>query len=228
MKRRLLIIAIFLLVGAVVNVAVAWGVIARARWAQMTPSLDQTGHPWPVTVPELWPPADGLITRRSVGLVVRSWHTSERREIRGVTTLRWSKHFVVRIAESGLPFSTLRWQNPPAPESVVGTDVHHHLRFGRHPTPTLTLWTRGIRIPDGVPGFRERYWKVLPVQPIWPGFAVNTLLYATLLWLLIPGPFALRRLLRVRRGLCPECAYPIGESSVCTECGRLLPKRVAT
>ncbi len=42
------------------------------------------------------------------------------------------------------------------------------------------------------------------------------------------GPFALRRFLRVRRGLCPKCAYPMGESSVCTECGRALPKRART
>ncbi len=59
----------------------------------------------------------------------------------------------------------------------------------------------------------------LPWRPLWPGFAINTIFYATLLWLLIPGLFALRRFLRVRRGLCPNCAYPTGESSVCTECG---------
>ena len=62
--------------------------------------------------------------------------------------------------------------------------------------------------------------------PIWPGFAVNTLFYAGLLWLLILGPFALRRLIRRRRGLCPKCAYPIGESFVCSECGCELPQRV--
>ncbi len=58
-----------------------------------------------------------------------------------------------------------------------------------------------------------------------PGFAVNTLLYATFLWLLIPGPFVLRRFIRVKRGLCPRCAYPMGESDVCSECGKALPQR---
>ncbi len=43
-----------------------------------------------------------------------------------------------------------------------------------------------------------------------------------------PGPFVLRRFLRVRRGLCPKCAYPIGESLVCTECGGALAKRART
>ncbi len=38
----------------------------------------------------------------------------------------------------------------------------------------------------------------------------------------------LRRFLRVRRGLCPKCAYPMGESSVCTECGCELAKRART
>ncbi len=68
----------------------------------------------------------------------------------------------------------------------------------------------------------------LPLRPIWPGFALNTLSYAVILWLLAGGLFALRRFLRVQQGLCPKCAYPMGESAVCTECGRLLPKRVAT
>ncbi len=68
----------------------------------------------------------------------------------------------------------------------------------------------------------------LPLRPLWLGFAVNTLFYAAVLWLLILGPFALRRLIRRRRGLCPKCGYPMGESSVCTECGVELAKRAAT
>ncbi len=66
-------------------------------------------------------------------------------------------------------------------------------------------------------------WVPIPLGVIWPGFALNTLFYAAILWALIPGPFALRRYLRLRRGLCPKCAYPMGESAVCTECGRPLP-----
>ena len=63
----------------------------------------------------------------------------------------------------------------------------------------------------------------LPARPLWPGFAINTLFYATILWLLMYGLSALRRFLRLRRGLCPKCAYPMGESSVCSECGKPLP-----
>jgi hypothetical protein len=70
----------------------------------------------------------------------------------------------------------------------------------------------------------------LPVVPLWPGFAINALFYAVILWLLFAAPFALRRRRRIKRGLCLACAYPIGESEVCTECGRphtVKPKEMA-
>ena len=58
-----------------------------------------------------------------------------------------------------------------------------------------------------------------PMGILWPGFAINTVFYAFILWLLFAGPFALRRRRRIKRGLCPKCAYPVGTSDVCTECG---------
>ena len=58
-------------------------------------------------------------------------------------------------------------------------------------------------------------WTFIPLRPIWLGFVGNTLFYAGLLYL----PFVVRRFIRVRRGLCPACAYQRGESDVCSECG---------
>jgi hypothetical protein len=63
------------------------------------------------------------------------------------------------------------------------------------------------------------------VRPIWPGFAINTLFYAGILWVMFAAPFALRRRRRIKRGLCPACAYPVGDSSVCTECGKTVQPR---
>jgi hypothetical protein len=70
----------------------------------------------------------------------------------------------------------------------------------------------------------DRYGAVshLPCFPIWPGFAINTIFYAAILWLLFFAPGSLRRMIRRRRGLCPACAYPVGTSPVCTECGQRL------
>ncbi len=75
-----------------------------------------------------------------------------------------------------------------------------------------------------LPGRQVPY--AIPLYPIWTGFAVNTVFYAAILSLLIAGLFALRGFIRTRRGLCPKCGYPMGESAVCTECGKALPNRV--
>ena len=67
--------------------------------------------------------------------------------------------------------------------------------------------------------------RTIPLIPLWPGFAVNTLFYAVILWMLFAAPLALRRRRRIKRGLCPACAYPVGDSSVCTECGKQVTPR---
>lgn len=51
---------------------------------------------------------------------------------------------------------------------------------------------------------------------------VDTALHAAIVWAVAVAPFALRRRSRARRRLCPACAYPVGSSSVCTECGEQL------
>ena len=63
--------------------------------------------------------------------------------------------------------------------------------------------------------------------PIWPGFAINTIFYATGLWLLGLIPVAVRRHIRFGRGQCRACGYDLrgrehgkaSEPSVCPECG---------
>ena len=65
--------------------------------------------------------------------------------------------------------------------------------------------------------------RQLPLRPIWPAFAINTVFYAVGLWGLFAAPFALRRRRRIRRGLCPKCAYDLRnrptDSTTCPECG---------
>jgi hypothetical protein len=65
---------------------------------------------------------------------------------------------------------------------------------------------------------------VVPVDPSYPHAAINTLFYAAILWLLFVALRGLRRQRRIKRGLCPACAYLIGTSPVCTECGKALPE----
>ena len=66
----------------------------------------------------------------------------------------------------------------------------------------------------------------LPVTPIWSGFFVNACCFAALTWMLIAGPMALRRMIRRRRGLCPQCAYDLRGTghAACPECGTEVAK----
>jgi len=111
-------------------------------------------------------------------------------------------------------------------------------RWDREPTrtasgqwgPLKTVIVGGVELPyfahsptpSGSPNVT--YLRALPLCPIWPGFGINTAFYAVVLWLLFAVPSSLRRWRRIRRGLCPKCAYPVGTSEVCTECGMRVHK----
>jgi hypothetical protein len=68
--------------------------------------------------------------------------------------------------------------------------------------------------------------RSVPIRPIWPGFAINTIFYAAILWL---APGKIRRFIivrrRIRRHRCPACGYQIAEGvgPMCSECGVALP-----
>ncbi len=227
MKRRLLIIALFLLLGAVVNVAVAWGC---AIWSSVrdidsdfpsAPPDDIKVHLPPGWLAPSHPNVSFTRQRHNVGsgfgLRVEKFGVSE--HLYGVNIVGPDR--VLHIHESGWPALALR--------------CHSLIDYSMLDFQTRTLrpngWSGGIAPSSFLSPRLHNHWVVpfpaydppLPLRPIWPGSVINTLFYAGLLWLLIPGPFALRRFLRLRRGLCPKCAYPMGESAVCTECGKPLP-----
>ena len=64
--------------------------------------------------------------------------------------------------------------------------------------------------------------RVLPLRPIWRGFVFNTIFYAVILSVLCYAPAKLRRSVRARRGMCPVCAYDLrhADHAVCPECSR--------
>ncbi len=230
MKCWLAKLVVFLLLGAIVNVAVAWGCAVRldirkdsftSVYRSLDPDETQTKDPF------WW-----VIRRSRPG----GFYFSSRRGT--------PQHGPGPNASEGLPEllvpnwardQLLPWQS----DSTAQLDEIGYWTVDARGWPQLSLWCvwatnvgrprpaeGGIQLPERWVMEHDRQWlrrTTLPYRPIWSGFAINTIFYAALLWLLIPGPFALRRLLRVRRGLCPKCAYPMGESSVCTECGKPLP-----
>ena len=235
MKRRLLTMLIFLLAGAVVNVAVAWGC---ATWSPLRLSSSLVDKPteveqnWWRTVasPECAPSATAVWRSNGFGcssllaLGDRSGEALFRRDKTGQATFNASVTATmdrVTTIRAGWPYESYsgeRWD--------VGITLMTPIPMLGHQVTTwreadLQSFAMTFDRPARLGGSSFR---MLPLRPLWPGFLLNTLFYATLLWLLIRGLFALRRLLRVRRGQCPKCAYPMGESVVCTECGKPVPK----
>ena len=80
--------------------------------------------------------------------------------------------------------------------------------------------------------WRNGFESFLPIRPVWPGFAINTIFYGAALWLVFCAGhgFVSRRIRRKRRrrGQCLHCGYdlrgqappPEGQSTKCPECGR--------
>ena len=81
--------------------------------------------------------------------------------------------------------------------------------------------------PDGLPRdrpFHIRVFRSFGLSGTTFECGINTLFYAALLWLLFDGLLILHRFVRLQRGRCLGCGYPMGQSPVCTECGGALPK----
>ena len=209
--RFLTRVIVFLLLGAIVNVAVAWGL---ARWAVPTNGRELTP-----TESERCFGSRGMIYRiltinpglERQGVGFRSLFVVGQGELRTRDGSHPPSDLMLYAFESGWPCNSQaaewRWIGPinsPLTRTLQGGLVTPLTDLPSSRLPWVTL-----NLPF-----------VLPWRPIWPGFAINTLFYAVVLWGLLAAPFALRRRRRIKRGLCAKCAYPVGTSDVCTECGQ--------
>src|SRR6185503_16154436 len=92
--------------------------------------------------------------------------------------------------------------------------------------PTSAITTNvsgGIALRGRLAAGPSRDAMVLPLRPVWPGFAANAIVFAAVCWMLFVAPSVLRKALRTKRGLCPACGYDLrgnaAGSNVCPECG---------
>jgi len=211
-KRWALRILLFLLGGAIVNVAVAWAI---AFW------LDVNGRGGPDSSYETLQAqifrcagathVEVQVKRASSANLAKA--ADSLADTLGVWLPTISDSHAVIVDLRGWPFLSLAtWHVPPTFERFT-TESASRMRWGIR---TGRRWSHAYLVP-----------RALPLRPLWPGFAINTLFYAGVLWVLLAGPFALRRMIRKRRGRCAQCAYPIGQSPVCTECGAAISKHVA-
>ena len=201
MKRRVLQIIVLLVLGAIVNVAVAWGIVEFVA---------PYSSPW----------AEGLMgTPRKIPPFVGLTHKSHANS-RGT----WDVESGYRAF--GFDIYLLRTLH-----GGIGNHFQSHSMVVGW--PAQSVWSRHVytsKVVDGNPPIYEEevtgilvgdLW--LPCTVIWPGFAINTIFYAAMLGVVFFVPGMVKRRVRRRRGLCPACAYPVGTSPVCTECGASLP-----
>jgi len=205
--RVVALLLAWLVAGATLNVAVAWGFV---YWPVGLDYQSNDDVP-PADIDEmtqLVPP--GWTMSPWFDYRVRTWCVNFDNvgcdlpsELDDATTLSGStvsvgngpimpRNTVIRL-QAGWPMKSLQW-------SSFGGSMVDSLPY----TFQTSVVVKNRRLPTGM----------LPIR-----FAINTLFYAGVLWVLCCGPFALRRMIRRRRGRCPNCSYPIGQSPVCTECG---------
>ena len=211
MRRTLITTAIFLLAGAVVNVAVAWGCAAWMNPPQLrSRSLtDDERMTWVEEAPLDYPSAPGRVDSSTAFCLswkyMRAYQQAADRPVRLYFRLE---------KKAGWPLL-----------ASCGTVWGVQSSDGNRADKTVGLNVPVSHVPFSSSTASHR---LVPIVPLWRGTTVNTLFYAALLWPPICGPFVLRRLIRMKRRRCVKCGYPLGGSPVCTECGKPLPKRAVT
>jgi hypothetical protein len=200
-----------LLLGVCLTVAVSWAI---AVWGATDGNFrGKMGMPgqfdWPVKAPAEWEPprrvawAVGRGVRFDGGAVAHQY----------APTGPW---YVASGVRYGWPVPAMQWR-----VAFVAKGMGDKLVIP-------TGMTTGVKLP-GQPIHSvvwyapSQFERRLPLLPVWPGFAVSTVLYASLaaaVWLLCRARSTLRRRHRIRRGLCLACGYAVGGLPICPECGR--------
>ena len=226
MKRWLVRICVFLLLGAIINVAVAWGGMSLNTLRVSDASLDHR-----VTISDKHAVQDRTRSLQALGWRPTPADSTYIYRLIGAPLHDNFGRSILWIEESDLNpdfrgiFSGFMESRQAAIEYIAGWpmqslrgDAWNKTAFDwRRPAPQ---WVAGsVILLGGTGNGFDTFDLALPLLPIWPGFAINTVFYAFIVWLLFAVPFVLRRRRRIRRGLCPKCAYPVGTSDVCTECG---------
>ena len=221
MKSRVIQrVVVFLLLGAIVNVAVAWGCSRGNVWPpkQNLTNYD-TSTMWSRVAQSHWPVSPrGLDRRQRFGC--RFDETASAQSLMLPDGRLERRMFLAQEVCAGWPALALSGNyGARVNEKKTTTQSADHESIQRG----FILVTRGVGWLNVDPG------QAFPIRPIWPGFVVNTIFYALVLWgilAVVTGvPQRYLRHRRIKRGLCPACAYPIGTSEVCTECGGTVQPR---
>jgi hypothetical protein len=142
---------IFLLLGAIVNVAVAWGCVC---WSETTKMVDRDSVTleWPAEVSETWPKTARQHWYRGVGLVEISAHgdAPNPTDVWTIGTMQW-------VMRAGWPVHALSLNRNNG--VVVSAMTVPRLR-------PRYFW-EGLIIPEWIPWCGQETVRCLPTQPLW-------------------------------------------------------------
>ncbi len=207
LKRALLVIAGCLFVGLAANGLVAWAIAVWLPYPDPRIWDNPTSGPLAriTDIPADWPTTDHIARRSAVGRT--EWQFMQRGD--PITYKPPPDYTVLHLYCVGWPFETLESQ------------LASRHAFGSLPSPA---WPSAIRIPgvlrpEWFIHLGREYQDDLPLRPIWPAFALNTLFYAAIVFGASRLLLALRRSRRRRRYRCISCGYPISSLATCPECG---------
>ncbi len=238
MKRRLAKLVVFLLLGAVVNVAVAWGCAAwidpfprfaaRIRGYSHHPPEYDSWKTWKfertaaLRVVSVWLYDDPEVPSIRTGFIPASGPSSES------LVPAWADFLHPQYGEPsrgrfnwvadarGWPMLSMWGGCKSRSAWVFLNGVQQSREFEAHSFRAI-----GFSWKDDPTEWNDFNSRLLPLAPLWPGFAINTVFYAAILWGLTLGPFTARRMIRHKRGRCIKCGYDLSHAphEGCPECG---------
>ncbi len=196
-------------IGAAVTVAVAWGLAIAT--APPSPAQPAPAH-WPGSVPATWP-ADSSPGR--VAVASRAESLGQRHfDMEASANANHSLiHRYYRV-EYGLPFRSLALNVLRNSDRTQGSTVRTEL--------DSTPIRRGVLVRQPV-GPWPHLSCYLPLEVIWLGCAMDSVLFGSLILVLIRVVHSLNRAERVRKGRCIDCCHPLCGGLICSECGAKQP-----
>jgi hypothetical protein len=221
MKRWPIKLGVFVLAGAIVNVAVAWGCVLLAPITVCDPTRADEATLWRK---ELANGNKRLTVDRATGLG-RSDILLDDPGLDDQPAFRSGAMATLRRA--GWPLRCFEGKRITSDPSALWGPANVPYRF----TTALPIpaWAERKHhfayFPPDKYVFEPTF---LPIGIMPVPFVGNVLFYVLSLVLMTFGSGAMKRIVRGRRGLCPACAYPVGRGGTCTECGKELKQKAET
>lgn len=214
MRRVAVRVVVFLLLGAAVNVGVAWVLAVSSFPASFyLPLLPAGDYEWPMQVPERWPAVHQSLAQRTTGYSFTKFASHVPPWDGSYSTPR--SYYTADVIAVGWPWPSMEvrrvreFDNFGSGRATRRTDGHPR-----------SIWLLGLPAPRWAFNPDGRTYNRLPVRPRWPEFLGNSAVFGATLALVWYTPGWWRRARRRRCGQCVTCGYPVGISEVCTECGR--------